>query len=133
MVKGVENSNLFHDAIDIVPLQDFVYHFNGDLDVGVVLVVRLEYMSKRSSADLLCRRVKLIVLSQLCNTLLIIGRAALKYLPLNRLDQLVVIGRFSLSGRGLAFFSLLRIDQSVFWFFSTCGCLLFERLRILLH
>ena len=133
MVKGVENSNLFHDAIDIVPLQDFVYHFNGDLDVGVVLVVRLVYKSKRSSADLLCRIVKLIVLSQLCNTLLIIGRAALKYLPLNRLDQLAVIGRFSLSGRGLAFFSLLRIDQSVFWFFSTCGCLLFERLRILLH
>ena len=92
MVKGVENSDLLHDAIDVVHQLVLVQHFNGHLKVRVVFVVRLKDATKRSCTEHLCLGVNLIVLSQLCNTLLLSGHADLDYLPLHRLDRLVVVG-----------------------------------------
>ena len=51
VVEGMQDGDLLHDTVNVVHELVFVEHFNGDLEVRVVLVVREEDTAKRASAE----------------------------------------------------------------------------------
>ena len=88
VVEGVQDGDLLHDAVNVVHELVLVQHFDGDLEVRVVLVVREEDATERASAQHLGFRVDLIVLSELGNTLLLASLADFDHLPLHWLNSL---------------------------------------------
>ena len=71
MVELVENSNFFHDAINIILELLLVENFDGNKMVWVEFVVGLEYSSKSSNSKYLSLGIDMVVLLELVDSLLL--------------------------------------------------------------
>ena len=72
VVQRVQDRDLLHDAVDIVAEFYLVEHFDGNLEVFVMLVRGQEDATKGANTKNFCLRINVVILFKLMHTLLLV-------------------------------------------------------------
>ena len=70
MIQRVQSLNLIHDVAEILAKSIFVQDFNGDFDIGIMLICCQKDLAKGTCSEHLRLVINVIVLFQLMDALL---------------------------------------------------------------